>query len=599
MKKCLIPVGALALASILTACEIQREAPPNPVALAIAGTTVIDPAAERVLENRTVFIDQGRIVAVTPAADPGGHTATRTVDGSGRFLIPGLMDMHVHTAHPHFSETTLALLAANGVTGVREMSGDCWEPAGEIFGCISDYRELQRRLASGEITGPRLLRISSAMVMGPSGRGSPQVPYEAAAFVTPGNAGEGRRLAGFLDERGVDFIKTYNGLPRDAYVGLVERAGELGLEVSGHVPDGVSVTEAATLGQRSIEHARDLPYDCSTWGARYRRSAAAVLHGDEDAQWPDEATRIERSLATFDEGQCRDVLETLAAEGVFYVPTHVTREMDARASETAYREDPRMKYVMDRMKGFWQGDLRNTAGAPPAMVERYREFLDHGLRITGMAHEAGVPVMAGTDANDTLMFPGFRLHDELALLNRAGLTPMETLRAATATPAAYLRRGGELGGVAPGMAADLVLLDADPLADIANTTAIAAVVLNGRLLDRADLDALLKNVADQAAASGKPDVASVEVPRELLAAYEGDFRVPSSGMVIHFMLEEDGFKVTAEGMPVIDLLAKSRNHFFFVEDDTTFEFQPVEAGVSPAVRVNHANGRSEVAERIE
>lgn len=599
MKMSLIPCGALALASLLTACELQREAPPNPVALAITSTTVIDPADERVLKDHTVFIHKDRIVAVTPARDPGGYTATRTVDGSGRFLIPGLMDMHVHTAHPHFSKQTLSLLAANGVTGVREMSGDCWEPAGEIFGCIADYRELQRRLASGEIAGPRLLRISSAMVMGPSGRGSPQVPEDAASFATPGDADEGRRLAGFLDERGVDFIKIYNGLPRVAYLGLAERAGELGLEVAGHVPYGVSVTEAADHGQRSFEHARDLPYDCSTWGAQYRQSAAAVLSGDEDAQWPDEATRIDRSLTTFDAGQCRDLLETLAAKGVYYVPTHVTREMDARASEAAYRDDPRMKYVMRRMKGFWQGDLRNTAGAAPEMVKRYRDFMDHGLRITRMAFEAGVPVMAGTDANDTMMFPGFRLHDELALLNRAGLTPMETLRTATAIPAAYLGRSDELGGIARGMAADLVLLDADPLADISNTTAIAAVVLNGRLLKHADLAALLKDVEDQAAASGKPGVASVEVPRALLAAYEGKFRVPSSGMVIHFMLEKDGLKVTAEGMPVIDLLAKSRNHFFFVEDDTTFEFQPVEAGVSPAVLVNHANGRSERAQRIE
>ena len=490
----MVAAGLLLLAA---ACQTpaQRRAPA--VALAIENVTVVNPASRKILTRRSVYVDAGRIVAVLPARQRRSLVAARTVDGRGKFLIPGLMDMHVHLSLAGPPQPTLNLLLANGVTGVREMSGDCWEPAAAGGGCIADFRALQAKIEAGEVAGPEIVAIGSAMVMGP---GFAPPPKAGGLAVAPRTPEEARLLARYLKARGVDLIKTHHGIPAAVFAALGAEARTLGLEVSGHVPFGVKVTDLAAHGFRSIEHARDLLYDCSRYGADYRRTTSALAEGKPGARGPPDEVRITRTVDEFDAELCRNVLSTLAHQDLYYVPTHVTREMDARAADSAYRADPRRKYVPTRRNAEWDADLARTAASGAEGASLYELFFRHGLEITRRAHEAGVRIMVGTDANDTMIFPGFSLHDELRMLAAAGLTPMDILRAATTVPAAYLRRT-DLGRISAGAEADLVLLTENPADDILNSSSIAAVVTNGRLYDRAALNALLAE-AERLAVSG-------------------------------------------------------------------------------------------------
>lgn len=583
----------------MTACSPdETDAVHNePVSLAIRDVTVIDPESETVRNHQTVFINDDRIVAVTATGDNSGYQAETTIDGSGKYLIPGLMDMHVHVAHPLFSDTTLKLLLANGVTGVREMSGDCWEPRGEIFACIDAYRELQTALETGEAFGPRILRLSSAIVRSPAERQPPHVPEGAADFVTPHDADEARRLVRFLDDRGVDFIKTYNWLMPEPYFALLDEAGSRGMEVSGHVPMPVSVVNAVSRGHNTIEHAKTLPYECSDYIPEMRQGERGLFDTDHDAHWPGDAEIQQHSMAQFNADRCAEVMKALVENNAWYIPTHETREMDARAGEPDYRNDPRLEYIGVQMKGFWQRDLENTASKSPDAIALHREFFDYGLRITKIAHDAGVNIMAGTDANDTMSFPGFSLHDELVHLVNAGLEPMDVLRSATTIPAGYLGRENELGGIARGKLADLVLLTENPLQDIRNTTRIETVIINGRIHDRAAFDAALDNVRQQAGTNPRDNIGTVEVPANVLADYAGTYTVPSSNLDITITATASGIQATAPGMPVIDFFPETRTLFFMKEDDTKFEFVVDANGTVKGLEVIWTGGRSEFAPR--
>ena len=269
------------------------------------------------------------------------------------------------------------------------------------------------------------------------------------------------------------------------------------MAVGGHVPFAAGSLGAARAGYRSIEHARDLLYDCSRFGPEFRRREEAVATAQPGATRPKNLERLRRTVVEYDPALCGDFLKRLAATGVYYVPTHVTREMEARASDPVYRNDPARKYILPERNRKWEADLQESAAVPAAERDALGRFFEHGLRITGLAHRAGVSLMAGTDASDTMIVPGFSLHRELFLLRRAGLSPMDVLRAATTTPARYLGRA-DLGGIAAGQRANLVLLRANPLDDIRFTATIDAVIAQGQLYDRAALDALLRNVEGSA-----------------------------------------------------------------------------------------------------
>lgn len=462
----------------------------DPADLVITNVTVIDPETRKVSRAQEIVIDDGRIVSIRTGTKRTTRAKT-VIDGSGKFAIPGLMDMHAHANLKPLHKSTLALMHANGITGARDMASDCHSEKG-IAMCIGEMRKAAAAIDAGTLTGPRLLALSTMKIQ--SG-GGPKDPADPRARFFPQTPEQTAALIPVLIERKPDIIKMGDVIDTASYKLLLAAARTNGIEVSGHIPAQLSVKQAAELGQRSIEHARDLPLDCSTYGASYR--AAMAQPGDTR---PSPTDRVKKTVETQDAKTCASQIAAMVRHGTYYVPTHLTRLMDYRASDPAFRNDPRLAWIGPQQRQMWDRDLDRYAAMTPDQVAAFGTFFRLGLALTGQAHKAGVKIMAGTDANDTMVFPGFSLHDELGLLVEAGLSPMDALRAATTVPAGYLRRTGDLGGLSKGKLADIVLLDADPVAAIGNTKRIAYVIQGGRVSDRATLDAILAatRVADAA-----------------------------------------------------------------------------------------------------
>ncbi|MBL8272005.1 amidohydrolase family protein [Steroidobacter sp.] len=467
-------------------------AEPAPSSWAITNVRVVDTRTGTVGQPVDVELAGGRISAIRPAGS--SPQAMKKHDGTGRFVVPGYWDMHVHVNGNDAEKWMLPMFAVAGVTGVRDMNGDCFW-ASDCSESMVSMRSLQRRLESGEVLGPRLLAIASAQVVGPRGLGD-----DAPSWSAPGNAADARRMVHESQKRGADFIKPYTSIPREAYFELLRAASASGLRLSGHVPMSVNVVEAAEGGQLSIEHAVTPALDCSTYSdglhERYARWAARESEeGNERGYYP-------KVLASFDSARCDKIISRIAKTRVWYVPTLLTRRFEARSDEKAFREDPRLRLVPTDVRTYWTDDADSQAKLfkeKPEQKRAYVDFYELGVRLTGKMHAAGVPILVGTDALDSYSFPGSGFHDEMLELRKAGLSNAAILRAATLSAAEYLGREAEFGTVEPGKAADLVILNADPVQNIENAAKIEAVVLNGRLLARAERQRIEADVARFAA----------------------------------------------------------------------------------------------------
>ncbi len=492
-----VPMGALAVLVCLWVRQLEGQAR-DPSVITIEHVTVIDPAAfderEARIPDRTVLIEGDRIVAVGPANGALVPEGAYRIDGRGKFVLPGFWDMHVHFNRDE--ETLLRVVAplmiAHGITSVRDLMADCWEPCRSGARSLSEMRDLQRRIERGEVVAPRLQALSSAVLHGPTaGFG---YPAQHPDYWRPRSEEQAREVARYLVARGVDFIKAYQSLPPEAYFGLLDEARKLDVRVSGHLPWGVHPIDAARAGVRTIEHARWPGLACNPEYDAFRAMNANVARGEGEFDRELFARFRDAVVSQFDETRCLAIFEALVAHDVYLVPTHLTREMDAFARDSTYRNDPRRRYVpSSRLRG-WDRDLLNTRNGPPELLEFYREFFDLGLRVTGMAHAAGVKVLVGTDVFDTMVFPGFSYHEELEHLRAAGLTPLAIVKAATYRAAEFLGKTADYGAIAPGKVADLIVLDADPLADIGHSRSIDHVVFNGRVYDRSTLDAMIDGV---------------------------------------------------------------------------------------------------------
>lgn len=475
-------VATTAFALLLVATSLKAQEP-QARDLAITRVTVVDVARGRLVPGQTVLVRGNRIVAVQAAGSATVPAGATVLDGSGRFLMPGLWDMHVHL---HLSgrpaEIEAPLLVAHGVTGVRIMGAD--RPSADTARApgLDQHRGIRAAIASGAVTGPRLLALASWAVNGPAA-----IPEGMPGFYGATTAEDGRQLARLFKARGFDFIKVYNDIPREGYLGMAAEARALGLPFAGHEPRELSAIELSEAGQASLEHSRIFLLNCFPGADSLRRG---LLRGT-----PGTVLR-RRMVDEYDAATCADVFQTFAANRTWITPTHGTRKMDAFADDSAYRHDPRLRFIPMAQQMRWTADADGMVASDSSAAGRrsYMDFYRKGLDLTGEAYRAGVPVMVGTDAGDTYVFPGSSVHDELAELVAAGLTPAEALRAATLSSAEFLGMTAEYGTVQPGRMADLVLLDANPLEDIANSRRIRAVILDGRVHDRAALDGLLAAV---------------------------------------------------------------------------------------------------------
>lgn len=437
---------------------VQSAAP-----LAIENVTVIEPGKDKPATAQTVVIENGVFTAV--GKDVKVPPGARRVDGTGKFLIPGLWDMHVHW----YDEAALGLFTANGVTGVRVMWG------------MAQHKEWRRKAGDGP--RPRIV-TAGPIVDGadPVWEGSTTftAPDRAAMFVLNHRADEW------------DFIKVYSLLRRAPYLALMAEAKQQGVPVAGHVPFSVSLLEAAKAGHKCNEHLGGIIADLRP-GAVELRAQVDLALGEEDGK--NKAFALMRASGPYPTpGAVQDYGRRLAREGMWQCPTLVVLRNISMLDKPDFAKDPRLKYVSPEMRQMWDpaNDFRFQARKPEDWEKARADYREKTALIAPLKR-AGTKFLAGTDCLNPYCFPGFSLHDELALLVEAGLTPTEALEAATINPARYFGTSKTMGLVKKGFAADAVLLSRNPLQDIKNTTSITAVLQSGRLYDRTELDAILKS----------------------------------------------------------------------------------------------------------
>jgi cytosine/adenosine deaminase-related metal-dependent hydrolase len=460
----------VAIAIVALACSNRPRQEP----IAITHVSVIDIETGETRSDNTVVVTGNRISYAGSAAAATIPAGARVIDGRGKFLIPGLWDMHVHAFVYVFSDFAGPLMIANGITGARDMGY-----------YIDTTLRWKADIAAGREIGPRL--VLGVRVDG---------PVNKARFVSHVVTEEdGVRAVDTLSRRKdrsprADFIKTYSWVPRAAYFGVARESKKLGVPFAGHVPYSVSVVEASDAGQRSIEHEDDLMRACTSKDSVLRATlgdTTTIGSAEQLAQMRAQARLIR---ASYDPARCRTVIATLARNHTWVTPTLVVYQPYAHAFDSASTHPEWARYVPGMVQGGWLNRRTGLTTSDSMVVRSYFSF-DR----TRDLKNAGVKLLAGTDMPQAFVYPGFSLHEELALLVESGLTPLEALRTATYNPAEYLGALDSLGTVAKGKLADLVLLDANPLTDIRNTRRISSVIANGRVFDATARAELLSGVA--------------------------------------------------------------------------------------------------------
>jgi imidazolonepropionase-like amidohydrolase len=430
--------------------------PPPVRPLVFLDVTVIDVRRGRRRPGRTVLVAGGRIAAVGDRGAVSIPAGAVRVDGRGKFLIPGLVDLHVHlfnnVSHRPPSTWAFPMFIAAGVTSVREMAA-----LPEQLAQVARWRDDVER---GALVAPRVLAAG--------------VPVNGAS------TDQVRRQVRAAAARGADFIKVFSDVRPTEWRAILDEARRLSIPVDGHVPAAVPLATAAAAGQRTAEHLMQAYEACSSI-ERPALESRRALSGAAAVQRRDAEER--RVLEQFDPAACARAAAAVAATGQAHVPTLVLGHHEATGPGARYTADPRWARLRSDEQARWKRILDQS---PPSSAGLAALRWTVSCRIVRHLHRAGVPVLAGTDAPMPLVYPGDSLREELELLVSCGLPPADALRAATSAAADALALSNT-GAIAVGHRADLVLLDADPLLDIHNLRLIRAVVLAGRLLRREHL----------------------------------------------------------------------------------------------------------------
>lgn len=453
-------------------------------AILIRNVTVIDVQGGRLAANRDVIVQGDRIASVQAGGKAQAPKSARVIDGTGKFLMPGLWDFHVHVfSMPGEEDLALPMYIINGVTGIRDA------------GALRKLPHMQKVAAAierGERVGPRIV-LAGAMIDGPPGSWPEQMVAR--------NAEEGRARVRESKAAGWAFVKSYSLLSEETYLAIADEAKRQHLPLYGHVPESVTLQVAIDAGHRSIEHFGRITQACSSAEKKMIAANAEALRSATPmaSLMTVMAGHNKTTLEHWDEKLCQRVAAQLARAGVAVMPSLMVS--DFYVGKDPAPDDMRMRSVPNAVRAQWgQGDWRRQqmsaellALAPKSIALDWKTFK--------LAHDAGVPMLAGTDASyaNPFIFHGYTLHDELARYVQAGLTPQQALMTATANPGRFLGRRDLDGRVGPGQRADLLLLDANPLEDIRATRRINAVIANGRLFDRAALNKLLQDVESKAA----------------------------------------------------------------------------------------------------
>ncbi len=457
----------LTAALVLTLCLAGCGTPPE--GTAITNVTVID-AVNGVRENRTVTFVGDRITGVHgPDVEV---SVAETIDGSGKYLIPGLWDFHVHLSYDdRFTAAMPTLFLSWGITSVRDTGGLMHKMRPIIESMRADGAIAPRVFFAGPLLDGEFVVYD--------GESRPEIGVQN---LTPDDA---RRTVRELHEQGVDFIKVYEMLRPEVFAALVETANELGIPADSHVPLSM---RARTAGPQvdSIEHLRNIDMDCAANAAELHETRLERLRNPDGLSGyalRSSLHELQRlpAIAAYDEAECDAVISALRA--TMQVPTLRLNGLSLVPPYTRDDWQDALARLPEPARSDWSAETADREPDPDADTR----FAEWSLRLTGMMHGRGVPFGAGTDTPIGLAIPGYSLHSELEMLVRAGLSPLEALQAATIRPAEYFSLQDEMGSVDVGKVADLVLLDANPLEDISNTRSISRVVTRGRVFSPGEL----------------------------------------------------------------------------------------------------------------
>lgn len=424
--------------------------------IALLDVTVIDVRAGIIVPRATVTIAADRIQSVATKVVTPARAGTRIIEGNGKFLIPALWDMHSHPNDPWM----LPPFIANGVTGTRAMWG------------LPIQHRWRSEITAAARVGPSLV-IASPILDGPGADPNPDPPWRIVS-----NGEQGRQAVRRAVQEGADFIKVYERLSRESYFAIADESAKLGVPFAGHVPRQVTPQECSAAGQKSIEHVflgvqRACHPDYEAW-------RQAVIHAANPARVP--MPDPEALFKAFDISRVAAMASVFRRNRTFFCPTQITGL--GVAGDPILTGSPYLQIVGPKQKAAWA----KVVNSPGLSTRRRMQVIN--AQITRTMYESGVEILAGTDTPNPYCLPGFGLHDELESLVRAGLTPLDALRTATVKPAQFLGRLDSIGTVEPGKLAELVLLDASPLENIANTRTVNVVISGGRIFRKAALEAL-------------------------------------------------------------------------------------------------------------
>jgi imidazolonepropionase-like amidohydrolase len=447
---------ALLALLLLPACgEVHAPTSGRAATLAIVDVHVVPMDQERVLEHQTVLIQDGRVSSVGPASEVEVPAGATRVEATGKYLLPGLAEMHGHLPNPDtpaaLTENVLFLYVANGVTTVRGMQGN------------PSQIELRKRIESGEILGPRLIL------------GSPSMTGERVPTVA-----DATRLVREYDEAGFDLLKVHEGLTPEVYDAIATTAKEVGIPFGGHVSDSVGLFRALASGQTTIDHLDNY--------------VEALVPDEKKPEIAPGLLGADALLESIDESRLPEAVRATLEADASVVPTMVLWENGiyaSRPSSELLSEITEVRYMPDDMVGRWSKavDERVSAGG----VEKLRRLAELRRRVLVALQKGGVRILLGTDSPQIFSVPGFSIHREMALYVEVGMTPFEVLSSGTRVVGQYF--GADFGTVEAGKSADLILVDGNPLEDLKTLSKPAGVVVRGRYLPRGEIDEKLETIA--------------------------------------------------------------------------------------------------------
>ncbi len=452
-------------------------------AICIENVGIIHPE-DGLIEGQTVIVKGEKILKVGYANELQLSPENKIIDGTGKYLMPGLWDAHVHFAYmEELAPSMFDLFLGYGITSVRDTGGE-----------INFVKSWKDKALEDPNNAPRV------MIAGPLLDGIPNVYDGSSPSLPPLSVGLATEDAitkklNELDSLGVDLLKAYEMLSPEQFAQITKIAKEKGFKVTGHVPLSMDVISASNAGLSSMEHMRNLELSCASNADELWQQRLELLKAEKDSAGGALRSKIhdlqrEVAVKNYDDNKANEILKVLAKNETWQIPTlALSAFLTNRHFENEDWQES-ITFLPDPIEQEWKerAEAVNKTPVTPFRIQ----YSDWFITMVNKVHKAEIEIMAGTDSPIALLTPGQSLHEELVMLVKAGLTPLEAIKTATMNPAKYFNLEKELGLIQEGMWADMVLLDANPIEKIENTKTINAVIKNGKYFDKKDLKTILK-----------------------------------------------------------------------------------------------------------